>query len=145
MRDLSELNHVEMSQEVADEIQRMTEAIGGMARQIAAMHRNIEDSGIANSHAKVSLEFGLSTMMEVLGNLLNGLDAVEDEDIERGNAIFAELHRRFPADRDHSLQGASQAVRLISELSDRNDDATYREAVKEIVARSGFAPALASN
>ena len=144
MKDLRELNYVEFSQEVADEIQVMALRIATTARQVAAMHRHIEDDGTANRHARIQTEFGLSSMLEVMGNLLNGLENMTDEDIERGNAIFDELQRRFPADRDHSLQGAAKAVRLISELSDRNDDATYREAVKEIIERTGFAPALAT-
>lgn len=97
MSDLSELNYVELSQEVADEVQAMALHVATLARQLVALHRHIGDIGTADQHARSNLEFCLSPMLEALGNLLNGMDTADESHTERANAMFDELRRRFPA------------------------------------------------
>lgn len=58
-----------------------------------------EVAELANGHVNDSfvrpmLEFSMYTCLEGVGNILNGIDLV-DESVDQASLIFAELHRRF--------------------------------------------------
>jgi hypothetical protein len=78
--------------ECADAVAHLATQVMVIARETAALVRRNGDEDTALP----LLEFTMRPMMECLGDLLDGLDAVEPSEDSWVNPVFEELHRRFP-------------------------------------------------
>lgn len=72
--------------------------LSAMCDRMKTAHEQIAELAAVTGNDSVvrpMLEFSMYTCLEGVGNILNGIDLV-DESAERSAPIFAELHRRFP-------------------------------------------------
>ena len=92
--DHKAMTSAEFYVECADVVAHLATQVMTIARETAALARHSGDEKTVSP----LLEFSMRPMMECLGDLLNGLDAVEPSD-SWTNAVFKELHRRFPRQR----------------------------------------------
>jgi hypothetical protein len=90
-KPLQEMSDAEFFIECANLLAAMCDRMKTAHLQIA------EFWGVAGNNEVVRpiLEFSMYTCLEGVGNILNGIDLVDDS-AEQSAPIFAELHRRFP-------------------------------------------------
>lgn len=71
--------------------------VAHMARALAQVHEDIAGLMEAGGGLSLTEMWGerSASIMDTLGNILNGMDAVSEDD-EWVNPIFAEAHRRWP-------------------------------------------------
>lgn len=84
------MTDAEFYQECADVVQYIAGQLSTIVRQTAAIFR-VNPNDYA---ASAALRISMSAMMESLGNLMDALDAVSDDD-EWTAPIYDELHRRL--------------------------------------------------
>lgn len=76
------------------EVARMATAIASVNWELAVIHslpREADSEGFLDMVGKFSHE-----RMETLGNMMNGMDICEGEDVKRSTEIFARARRLFP-------------------------------------------------
>lgn len=85
------------SVEMMEQVARQCSAVRHLAVVLAQLHGDYACMFAAGHHEKIADLFGHRTaaMMETLGDILNGMDAVEEGD-DWLDPIFEEAHRRWP-------------------------------------------------
>ena len=82
----------------AEQVQRQYQAIARLARALAEVH---EDIAPAVTHMKPGMVEMIgkrsADIMETLGDILNGMDAVVEEDADL-DPVFDMAHQMFPLD-----------------------------------------------
>jgi phosphate uptake regulator len=92
-KQLSDMTDAELFVECSVHLSRMCDRIKNIHEGMADIFRDRPGDDMA----RAMLEFSMRTCLEALGDLLNGIDAVKEEDAEDSAEVFEELHRRYPS------------------------------------------------
>lgn len=87
-RPLSDYTSIELFKHGADVLEKMCASMTKSHSQVAAV---LDDQKIARS----MLRHSLRTCLEGVGDILNGIDLVDDELAELSEPLFEEINRRF--------------------------------------------------
>ncbi len=82
----------------AEQVQRQYQAVARLTRTLAEVHEDITPS-IPSMHPDMVDMIGKHSawIMETLDDILNGMDAVTDEDAD-ANPVFEMAHKMFPVE-----------------------------------------------
>lgn len=134
-----------MSDEVREQIIQQCKAVAHLADALSQVHTDYANHVVSAYPADMLDMVGRRTahFMEVLGNILNGLDAVDEAD-EWLDPVFKEAQRRWPPPTDASLiVAAPDLLAVLQEIVDYSggadhalDDPYVMERVRAAIAKA---------